>query len=139
MHMATADTPPATPRNSTPRFAQTLFLGRLVRSPNRSQAGFEAPSRFAECHANAPSIFQINEAVRIGSSNSGARGGIRTHEGLRHRVLSPRQASARAFCPLDLALVPPQSSEPGLNQDHGRIKTTLKPTSPLSLTRTLRR
>src|SRR6266849_1388528 len=38
---------------------------------------------------------------------NGAGGGIRTHEGLRHRVLSPRQAFDRAFCPLDLALVPP--------------------------------
>src|SRR2546426_7419604 len=116
MHMATADTTTATPRNSTPRFSQTLFLGRLVQSPNRSQAGFEAPSRFAQCHADAPSILQTNETVRIGSANSGAGGGIRTHEGLRHRVLSPRQASARAFCPLDLALVPPQTSEPRIRQ-----------------------
>src|SRR2546425_11673057 len=100
MHMATADTTTATPRNSTPRFSQTLFLGRLVRSPNRSQAGFEAPSRSAQCHADAPTIRQTNEGVGIGGANSGAGGGIRTHEGLRHRVLSPRQAPQYRLLPI---------------------------------------
>jgi len=38
----------------------------------------------------------------------GAGGGIRTHEGLRHRVLSPGQAPLSAYCPFDLAMVPPR-------------------------------
>src|SRR3989442_12206347 len=88
MHMATADTTTATPRNSTPRFSQTLFLGRLVQSPNRSQAGFEVPSRSAERHANAPSILQTNEAVRIGSANSGAGGEHYTISSNHSRFLS---------------------------------------------------
>jgi len=44
----------------------------------------------------------------------GAGGGIRTHEGLRHRVLSPRRARYhRAHCPFDLAMVPPHYGAPG--------------------------
>jgi hypothetical protein len=43
----------------------------------------------------------------------GAGGGIRTHEGLRHRVLSPRRARFGALCPFDLAMVPPRDGAPG--------------------------
>src|SRR2546422_9354494 len=38
----------------------------------------------------------------------GAGGGIRTHEGLRHRVLSPWQTVILVLCPFDLAMVPPR-------------------------------
>ncbi len=81
-----------------------------------------------------PATFGRNH---VSGNINGAGGGIRTHEGLRHRVLSPGQAYERAFCPLDLALVPPQSRGSGLDQDHGRIKTTLRPTPPLSLSQDL--
>ena len=61
-----------------------------------------------------------------GLSDVGAGGGIRTHEGLRHRVLSPRQATIHAFCPLDLALVPPQvRALLTTDKCRWRIKTTL--------------
>src|SRR5437762_6554017 len=45
----------------------------------------------------------------------------------------PRAGYDHAFCPLDLALVPPQISEARTTPRPWRIKTTLRPTSPLSL------
>src|SRR5260370_29719712 len=60
----------------------------------------------------------LNESI-----SDGAGGGIRTHEGLRHRVLSPRQAGSR------LLPIRPGSGTPALQiqrqgRSRGRIKTT---------------
>src|SRR2546422_8621942 len=57
---------------------------------NKSLKMSQDPSRFPKraCLPLRPTIFV------------GAGGGIRTHEGLRHRVLSPRRA--RSSCPLPI-------------------------------------
>src|SRR6267143_775505 len=69
---------------------------------------------------------------------SGAGGGIRTHEGLRHRVLSPRQAIRSRLLPIR-----PGSGTPALQllrqgRNRGRTKTTSRPDSPAFRSRTRR-
>jgi len=65
------------------------------------------------CPSNYP-LDSLRGAAMDGRTFLGAGGGIRTHEGLRHRVLSPRRARHhRAHCPFDLAMVPPRYGAPG--------------------------
>jgi len=65
----------------------------------------------------------------------GAGGGIRTHEGLRHRVLSPRQAASSLLPIRPGSGTPAQQKATATVQDRGRIKTTRQPIA-LSLPKT---
>ncbi len=84
-----------------PDFFRRERAGSVYRSGSERRRTLVTVKRFARL---SPLIEQIGSIVLF----RGAGGGIRTHEGLRHRVLSPWQTVILVLCPFDLAMVPPR-------------------------------